>query len=688
MFSFKTGFVLIFLFSLFLYSLTLAQTPTGIADSDELASMGQSFKAAHPPGYPLYMAIIFGVDQIVFGSFKITAAHGLSAIFMALANAVFFLLLLELFKHLWPKEGILNNLISGAGAIMAGTLIPIWIYASITEVFALHIFYCLMAVYLSLAIRTNGVWGKKGFGRVMGLGTVIGLMLMHHQLSVLILPSLALILYPQIKFSWERRIWKPWGYGLGVGLLMLILQFNLLYLLLGRNQDWHWLSRQTIEGTWSYLTRSIYSGNRIEGGSSRSAYWFDININDFKSGIVSYLKEFFILYFGWLYLILMLTGIRLSYLKMERSLFWAFFSLAAVTGPLIAGYLGQAAQSDQSALSYLTFRLLSERMYLAGAYFMVIYIAIALIAGLVFVKHKYGVKTAYMAMAVFALAGIGVLPSKFISVRAITRSDWWQNLSSSMTALPKSSVIICLSDVSCFSSLYLQNTLKQRNDLTVIPVTPYLVNNYSIKSGYFGFPDNPFRLDDAIAKAFESGKRVFVFELNNFYRDYWMIGAGGMMARNDGLLRELGCFKERGTEIKSDSGKARGSRVLITAWRELWYLTQEISFEKQDACLYPKDRENNADECVKNGDLACGIKELYLALLFEPRKYELRIKLAKMLKEAGFLPLAKREFRIAHELDQTETEAWDQVQFLEKTNDLGLHQAGEMIFFFVKADNN
>ncbi|GIW61805.1 MAG: hypothetical protein KatS3mg089_0657 [Patescibacteria group bacterium] len=172
--------LILFLFFIFVYTLNLSDHVFGGDVGDFLYSI-YNFTYPHPPGYPLYtlLGILFSFFPL---SQSFTWKVGLiSAVSSALAVVVFYKISYFLTK---------NTLIGFISALILGTYSTFWLYAELSEVFAMHSFFLLLLLYITL------LYQKYKTTRLFYLLCFVGgLTLAHHLVIVLLFPSLALLVF-------------------------------------------------------------------------------------------------------------------------------------------------------------------------------------------------------------------------------------------------------------------------------------------------------------------------------------------------------------------------------------------------------------------------------------------------------------------------------------------------------------
>jgi hypothetical protein len=186
-----------------LYLLTTATRPGYHGDSAKLQVVGEVLGTAHPPGYPLYSALLGVVTRIApFGTVAWRAN------LLSVLAAVGALVLL----HRAARTLGLSRVASATVVVVLGAGFTFWSQAIVTEVYALEALF-LGGVLLLLARFLAGGDGRW-FAASMGL---LAFATGSHR------PSLVLLALPLVVAVWPQRDRAPVGAtvaaGLGGGLL-------------------------------------------------------------------------------------------------------------------------------------------------------------------------------------------------------------------------------------------------------------------------------------------------------------------------------------------------------------------------------------------------------------------------------------------------------------------------------------
>ena len=168
-------------------ALYLLSMPKSVALEDDSVFIlsGYFNGVSHPPGYPLYTAILHLFTQLPFGDVA-TRAHASSAVFAALACGLLFVILRGLCR---------SRRLAGLATLAFAVSATFWSQAIITEVYSLNL--CLNLGLLLAAIRIAGADGQPaaGFRAYLAFSALLGLALANHwPLTVLALPGYLLLI--------------------------------------------------------------------------------------------------------------------------------------------------------------------------------------------------------------------------------------------------------------------------------------------------------------------------------------------------------------------------------------------------------------------------------------------------------------------------------------------------------------
>jgi MFS family permease len=267
---------------LVLYAITAARTVQG-GDTGEFACIGVLGGVAHPPGYPLYTLLARLAAHLPFGPlfWRVSMASALSG---ALASAALFLLLYR----------VTSSLEASLVATFAFALSPLeWRLSGVPEVFALHAFFCCLAMILSLSLsEATGATLARRSGL---LGLTLGLSMTNHQTTILLAP---LVLWAYVT-AWRGNAWRGVGaslaFSLGGALLGLGAYLLLpLYAHSAPGDTLAWGRTDTWDGFFVHILRQEYGTTRLHAGAGAEQFDPMRHVLSFLTGLPREFAFFFV----------------------------------------------------------------------------------------------------------------------------------------------------------------------------------------------------------------------------------------------------------------------------------------------------------------------------------------------------------------------------------------------------------
>lgn len=646
--------LLVSLWLLAMYGLTLARTPTGYADSDALIAWGYGFKAAHPPGYPLLIGLIYGATNILPVISIAARANLLTAFLMALSGGLW-VWVLE--RTVTPAKRWLAPLLT----LVTFLSLPFWWHGSVTEVAGLMVFFLVSAWAVTLkltAINPN----EAGFLKWWGLWwVVIAGAVWHHQVLVLVLPGLGWMLWPELKQTSKNRHLKLIGIAAASTVAVSLVMAGLLALSLGRQMGWHWVTADGTMGLVKYVTRAIYSGVRGDSGEILAAYWSRINLAAMGRLGWRLVFEETRWVFGLGMMVLAGAGVITGQTQAERRVrqgVWlgliAFLGLTAyIDIPLDPGW-------DQ-----LQARMLAQRFYLP--FWLMLGMPIFWGVNYLSLKVKKHHQL-WLGLGLSLMVGWQILVN-YQQISPITGSAWWANWLLTLKALPDQAAVVCFSDVSCFSLIYFQEVLGLRRDVAVLPQTPYLQTEILYATPLL-YPDNPGRIFDWISQQQRQGKTVWLAEAPAFYQAYLGLDRGIWQVKEQGYLSQLGCNLT--TAAVSEVEALSLSPWVVEQFRQEWQRRQ--TYQAAETC---QPDETLAALAQNRSDLQSNLGWV----LRHPDNHEARLGLAEAWERQGALAYAKREYAIVLDRDPTNASAGAGIYRLKEIEDLPRYYGGGWVEF-------
>lgn len=513
-------FLSIALFFFVIYGLSTTPHLTGIADADELAATSYFLSVPHPPGFPLFTLVgNIGINIFNLITNPAHAANLLSAVYGALANSILFLVFVALFKQ--TKEAVIATLIFGLSFF-------IWNYSTIYEITTFT--YLLAAFTLYLAQRWHDSSSTKFF---FATWITAGILLSHYHLAFLIFPALLWLLLSKKSYSPIKTIY-------GISLLFLsfaISSLSLFLLKTDRLISWDLIS--TPQGLWHHLTRQDYQGVDVETGNTYQNAFAVPNLIDQKSltSIIDYFKTI-ISHFGVPTFILIILGA--IYLKKQNpSLLTYICLLIFFTGPVLVTYIETASYSFQLNL----LNGIAERQYLLGQ----LSLSFLIVPGLLFLKHRLNNKSLLHVIG-FSLVIFQIVSNHNLLFNKFDRNFNYNLQKQKLLLAPQDSLIICSTDIDCYTLWYLSRIEQVRTDISVVSHVPVYSSNYlSLRPSVYPFSqsDNPAYLILLIAHNFNRRPIYFTSGIG-FYDKYFGLEDGPFY-----LVPELNMFR-LSAELPSD----------------------------------------------------------------------------------------------------------------------------------------
>ncbi len=356
----KLDALFVFALVLLVYFLTLSPL-IYIEDSSEFIATAAALGIPHPTGYPLYIILGKIFSFLPFGSIP-WRINLLSAVLAAAAVMVLFLLIYHLTK---------NKFISFASSLIFAFSTIWWSQSVIAEVYTLHTFLGLLAIYLFLVGREKGS-PKYWYGSVF----LLGLGSSNHPLLIFILP--VLFFYTLVESGYRLK----WRQYLISAVLLLVGLSVYLYIpwRVFAGAELRFNDLQNWGDIWHFLNRSYYG----DVGLQFSLDKISLVLESFTAGLRHN--------FGLVFLLLFAVSVGWWY-KQRRKQFWFwFFVLLSQFAPIaLLRTSGYGLDLDYN-----------NRVY----YFISYAVAVIMTAGLVnfYWQKVKSVKVAYVLLGIFMAA--------------------------------------------------------------------------------------------------------------------------------------------------------------------------------------------------------------------------------------------------------------------------------------------
>lgn len=497
----RFSFLIVFVCSLLIFSMSISFNPTGYADADEIATTAYLWSVAHPPGYPL-LIVILGALMRLFPFIEPSAiANFSSALWLSSALAFMAAALtktLNLFPTITLKSAklkksftpLVNILISSTGALVLAFSATIWLFAGLSEIFAFALLLNAVTLYFVFSLVTE-TRPKKIRRYLFLLVFFNALSVSHLQSSLLLWPGLLglLLLYSGKLKQSGLLSFKTLILALFIWFAGFILPNLLLFPLNARQQEFSWYFPPTVEGWLNHIFRRDYAGYFAEESISRGAYLFKPSLSALTGAIPYY--KLIIQTLGLIGFTLFVVGLAAAFYY-SKKLGLVNFLLYFFSGPIFAISLG-ILPLDFNDLNSLLNQAVTQKQYLLGYLTMVPSIGF----GLWFIFYLF---SRLFKKPGLYLSFITIL--SFISIGQNLYLNWpvgYQRSNSliasyaqSMLSLAKpNSLIICTLDIPCYSLFYAHLVGSMREDVTILTKTS-AYHRYFIKNKPEFYPANNY----------------------------------------------------------------------------------------------------------------------------------------------------------------------------------------------------
>lgn len=457
----------LFLVVFLMFLMTLPDINTGIADSDELLTVAKIFGVAHPPSYPLYtvLSAVFGRLPVPFLTFagKINLSNTIYHAF----TVVFIYLSLKLMLESLIKKNWLRELLSVLGSLSLAFCISFWFYGIVAEVFSLNNLFASMLIYLGFLYAKT-----KKTGLLLVAAVVGGLGLSNQQAIVLLYPAFFLFMILQ---NWRVVLdWKLVSAVLALLAVSFILPYTYLPIAAQKGPVINWENAQDLAGIYRVITRRTYA----ETSPVKTAYLeprFDINY--FPKGFGHYS---FYLYneFGVVFILLSLIG--MVYLLQQKKFILALFIFLGILGGglFFSVYSPVTVQSD--FVYFKPHMGIHQRFFLLSLLF---YPFLTVAGAVLVISLLKKLKVNLIPLFLLLLSAVLVFNAgrTFWDIKKVDFSLADKFGRAVLESLEPNAILLCFTDHSCFTGLYLQEVEGVRKDVFIIHAGFELVSLSDVK---------------------------------------------------------------------------------------------------------------------------------------------------------------------------------------------------------------
>jgi len=419
--------LLIFAAAFALYAACAARTVQG-GDSGQFTLLGALGGVAHPPGYPLYSALLRAFDALPLG-----AAHA-SALTSALLGAAALAALYDATRRLsgaWPAAIAVGTL--GLGPVF-------WRYATVAEVFAGAALTCALILCAAVAIHR----GARGPRAQAWLGLAVATGVAHHH-SVILLTPLCV-------WAWIRALPRPLSAegvarGAAATAAGLAPGFVAYASLMRPGGGWRWGHTETFDGLVHHFLRRDYGTFKLTLHDAGVAWW---------SHPLIYLEEL-PRHFFYAGLALAIAGIVFALRPSpRRGLYAAILASWALAGPIFLALFNVPAEGLG--------RVMAMRFHIPS----LVLLAPLIAAG---AAHLAGPVASSRRRALLGGLTALVAVQAAVNRRDADHSDWTvleDYVLNTLSAVEEEALILGNTDSFFFAMLYAQEVLGVRRDVVFI----------------------------------------------------------------------------------------------------------------------------------------------------------------------------------------------------------------------------
>ncbi len=416
-------------------------------DSGDLVVAAYTKGIAHPPGYPLYTFLAWLLTKLPWQTvaWRVTL---LSSFFQALAVLFLYFLLTEITT---------SRFISLIGCLSFAFLYPVWLYASVAEVFALNTFFGVILLYLLWQF-----YQQKNIKYFYWFSFFLGLSLTHHHTIILLFPGFAYLFYQCLKKN-HIHFWpKKFLVALSLFLLGLLPYLYLPWAALA-NPPVNWNDPVNFKNFFRLVTRADYGTFTIGSYAATS-------FHQRLLGLLSFLLLLFY-DFRFLGLFLIIGGFLVFRKLKQRVIFksWLWFLLFQF---LFIFYLGIPLKVEFLVGTFERFFLMAY-VLLAIPLTLGIKKTVDFLAGFLTKKipifQKLGRKTSFLLQFLFLLYPLGLLILNFPKI-SILKNDFTAEKFGEdiLTHVDKNAVVIIGGDTALFNTQYIYYVNKLRPDVKLL----------------------------------------------------------------------------------------------------------------------------------------------------------------------------------------------------------------------------
>lgn len=508
------------------YLTQVGSTNNFYADSDLFLTLGELVALAHPPGYSIYILLLKLISFVSFGSIAL-AGNLLSVILQMATLIVLFAMSQHILQTIFAQKTTkLTREFIGLFSVLVLAVSPTFFLNTIfTEKYALNNLLASIIIYLALKLHQK--FSIKQYILLMILG-VIGLM--YHSTLVLVFPAVIWFLHKR-----KKQVIK--NAQLGLSFMVVTVLLSLLVLLLVNNNQaqvsYHF--DNSLQGIINNFQRTDLRGVQTTNQQARPLFIFAITPTEIIQKVPAYFELL------WQQFGVAWGGIAVGlYALIENRSKWRHSNflliLVASTTLFIPLYLPWARD--------LADALIKQRLYLLGFIWLPLLVSVGL--AYVFQKQK---EFGWLVLSLILVASLNRANQLMQQPPKNIAALWHQMYTQLLEQVPARAVIVCSSDVSCFSLYYLKYSQNLRPDVLILSHGNVIQNQD--RSAYCQTDEMNFDSFTACVTQAVSERPTYFIDMQKVYYD-WLVEQDSIKLSPQGYLTQLVPAGEEPTELMVD----------------------------------------------------------------------------------------------------------------------------------------